>query len=87
MSLEEVPALTVHVSLLVNVQEQKDIYDWEVGKHGIIIKAGQYSGTFLPEVAKEQEWNKEETLKYLVRKAGYHGKFEEIASKLSLTTY
>jgi len=29
-----------------------------------------YRGTFLPEVAKEQGWSKEETLKYLLQKAG-----------------
>lgn len=53
---EEVKSLTVHVSLLVNFQEKNDIYDWEVGKNGIIIKSNyqgrMYSGTFLPEVAQ-----------------------------------
>lgn len=54
--------LSVNVSLLVNFEDAKDIYDWVVGTHGIIIKShykgGYYSGTFLPEVASEQGWNK-----------------------------
>lgn len=58
VSIEEVPQLSVNVSLLINFTEQKDVDDWEVGKHGIIIKSNlkgrSYSGTFLPEVAKEQ---------------------------------
>lgn len=63
MSLAEVtPDLTVNVSLLVNFEEGKDAIDWEVGKHGIIIK-GEYEGdyfsaTYLPEVAPEQGWGK-----------------------------
>lgn len=52
--------------------------DWDVGKHGIVIdaqlKGREYSATFLPEVAAEENWSREETLKHLVRKAGYRGK-------------
>ena len=46
-----------------------------------------YSGTFLPEVAKEQGWSREETFMHLVRKAGFYGKFDNIAPTISLTTY
>ena len=51
----------------------------EVGIHGIIIKftykthPRQYSATYLPEVAKEQGWTQQQTIKSLVRKAGYTG--------------
>lgn len=53
MSLNEVNRdLSVYVSLLVDFEEGKDALDWEVGKHGIIIKANYkgeyYSATFLP---------------------------------------
>ena len=64
--------------MLVNFQSGKKALDWEVGKHGIIIdaqlKGREYSATFLPEVAAEENWSREETLKHLVRKAGYRGK-------------
>ena len=47
--------------------------DWEIGKHGIRISYQQYSATYLPEVAFEQGWNHEETIRSLLRKAGNAG--------------
>lgn len=74
IDLSEIPDLNVSVSLLVNFESGKDAMDWEVGKHGIEIffKIGEdeYSATFLPEVAAEENWSKEETLRHLIRKAG-----------------
>ena len=74
ISLKEVPALNCSVSLLVEFEKGKDALDWEIGKHGIEISFEdndeEYSATFLPEVADEEKWSKEETLKHLVRKAG-----------------
>ena len=74
ISLKEVPALNCSVSLLVEFEKAKDALDWEIGKHGIEIffedNDEEYSATFLPEVADEEKWSKEETLKHLVRKAG-----------------
>jgi AMMECR1 domain-containing protein len=53
----------VGVSLLVNFQEGKKALDWEVGKHGIIIKSNHkgryYQATYLPEVAAEYSWSRE----------------------------
>ena len=76
ISLKEVPVLNCSVSLLVEFEKGKDALDWEIGKHGIEIffedNNEEYSATFLPEVADEEKWSKEETLKHLVRKAGIH---------------
>ena len=73
----EIPSLRVGVSLLVDYEPCRNVYDWEVGLHGILIKfqVGNtpYSATYLPEVAKEQKWNQEMTVKSLLQKAGYHG--------------
>lgn len=60
--LQELPNLRVGVSLLVQYEPCQDVYDWQVGVHGILIKfttttgggGEEYSATFLPEVAKEQ---------------------------------
>ena len=38
ISIGEVPMLRVGVSLLTNYEECSNCFDWEVGKHGIIIK-------------------------------------------------
>ena len=66
--------------------------DWEVGKHGIVINFAEngkkYNGTFLPEVAKEQNWSKKETLEYLIKKSGCKSKnIDEIIEKINLTRY
>ncbi len=74
---QEVENLNVAVSLLTNFEDAKDPEDWEVGKHGIQISfelnGHSYGGTFLPEVAAEQNWDKITTLRYLVQKAGKRG--------------
>lgn len=40
------------------------------GEHGIQIVKGHRSATYLPKVASEQGWSREETLRHLCRKAG-----------------
>ncbi len=74
IKLTDFEGLDVSVSLLVDFITRKDPYDWKVGTHGINMKLKkggiQYSSTFLPEVAEEQGWDKKETLKNLLYKAG-----------------
>lgn len=71
----ELPALEVAVTLLTNFETCSGPLDWELGVHGIKISFyhhhKRYSATYLPDVAVEQGWNKEETLESLVRKAGW----------------
>jgi uncharacterized protein (TIGR00296 family) len=92
ISIKEVKDLSCSVSLLTNFEETKDAYDWEIGKHGIQIKfspkGGQtYGGTFLPEVAKEQEWDHETTLAYLIKKAGFTGDYKTVLKEIQTTRY
>ena len=48
----------------------------------------RYSGTYLPGVATEQGWTKEETLSSLARKAGYRGQMtKELVDSISVTRY
>lgn len=53
----------------------KDPMDWTLGKHGLRISFSnhgrRYGATYLPDVAREQGWTKEETLISLMRKAGW----------------
>jgi len=67
ITLEEITELNVAVSLLVDFEPCSDPLDWEVGVHGIQMVG---KSVFLPEVAAEQNWTKEETLHHLRRKAG-----------------
>ncbi len=89
---DEVCHLRVGVSLLVNYENCKDCYDWDVGTHGIIIKfyfgGNHYNGTFLPEVSKQQNWTRHETIAHLVRKAGYRGDLSnELLASIRCTRY
>ena len=90
INAKEIPHLNVGVSLLINFEDAKDCYDWEVGKHGIQIffeENGNYSATFLPEVPIEHKMDKITTLQHLIRKAGYWGKLEDVDKKIKLRRY
>ncbi|KAK3113273.1 hypothetical protein LTR53_009587 [Teratosphaeriaceae sp. CCFEE 6253] len=72
------PTLSAQITLLTNFsQPTKDPLDWAIGTHGIRISFSvhgrRYGSTYLPDVAKEQGWTKEETLVSLMRKAGWSG--------------
>lgn len=72
---KELPKLSVSITVLTNFTKVTDAMDWELGKHGIRVKlhhgGKSYGATFLPDVALEQGWDKEETIEHCVRKAGY----------------
>jgi AMMECR1 domain-containing protein len=47
------------------------IAEFELGRHGIYIRQGRHSGTFLPQVAHDTGWSTEEFLGHCARdKAG-----------------
>ena len=47
-----------------------DLSKIKVGRDGLIIKHGFYSGLLLPQVPVEYGWNEEEFLEYTCEKAG-----------------
>eukprot|EP01132_Coremiostelium_polycephalum_P004758 gene4758-5937_t len=89
---KEIPKLHCSVSILVEFEDARDVWDWEVGVHGIWIHfehgGVNRNATYLPEVAADQEWDKEETLVSLIKKAGHHGKIDQsFYNKIKLTRY
>ena len=87
---EEIENLNCGISLLINFEDAKDCYDWEVGKHGIQIffeENGQHSATFLPEVPIEHNMDKNTTLQHLIKKAGYYGKLKDVDKKIKMRRY
>jgi uncharacterized protein (TIGR00296 family) len=89
ISERELPHLQVGVTLLTDFEEADHEMDWELGKHGIRISfvhhGRRFGATYLPDVAVEQEWTKEETLVSLMRKAGWMGnksKWREVPLKV-----
>jgi len=76
------PLLQCSVTLLTNFSApDKDPMNWTIGKHGLRISFSyhgrKYGATYLPDVAKEQGWTKEEALVSLMRKAGWTGRKDD----------
>lgn len=67
----EVKNLRIEISVLTPMRKIGSIAEFELGKQGIYIKKGARSGTFLPQVAQETNWTKEEFLGHCAQdKAG-----------------
>jgi uncharacterized protein len=58
----ELPRLHIEISVLSPLQRTQDPLSLNLGEHGIYIKRGYASGCFLPQVATETGWTKEEFL-------------------------
>lgn len=61
---DELPELHIEVSVLGPLEKIADPLDFKLGVHGIYIRSGLASGCFLPQVATETGWSKEEFLSH-----------------------
>jgi len=59
---KELADLEIEISVLSPMERIENPLDLELGKHGIYIRRGGRSGCFLPQVATETGWSKEEFL-------------------------
>ena len=66
----ELASISVDVSILSPIREIPSLDEFKLGQQGIILEKGMARAVFLPEVALEQKWTKEETLTHLALKAG-----------------
>jgi AmmeMemoRadiSam system protein B/AmmeMemoRadiSam system protein A len=66
----ELKDLEIEISVLTPFKQITDTSEIEVGKHGIYMERGFYSGLLLPQVATEYGWNRETFLEHTCRKAG-----------------
>lgn len=64
ITLSEFNELEIEISVLSPLIRISNPLDFELGKHGIYIKKGFCVGCFLPQVATETGWSKEEFLSY-----------------------
>jgi len=58
----ELPELDIEISVLSPLEKIANPLDIKLGVHGIYIRSGYRSGCFLPQVATETGWTKEEFL-------------------------
>ena len=68
---EELPDIRIDISVLSPLKRIHSADELQLGRHGIFIMKGVHQGTFLPQVARETHWTKEEFLGHCARdKAG-----------------
>ncbi len=67
VKMKELDDITIEISVLTPLQKVDSIDEIEMGRHGIYIKEGFRSGTFLPQVAQETGWTKEDFLGHCAR--------------------
>lgn len=83
------PSLSCSLTLLGSFEPCTNAMDWTLGTHGIRIsfihRGRRYGATYLPDVAVEQGWSKEETVESLMRKAGWDGGSGGVARRLLRT--
>lgn len=70
LSACELDEITIDISVLNPPEVIASLDDFIVGKHGIIMECAGCHAVFLPQVAPEQGWNREQTLTHLSMKAG-----------------
>ncbi|MDA3862247.1 MAG: AmmeMemoRadiSam system protein B [Deltaproteobacteria bacterium] len=67
---EEAKKIKIKISVLSLPRKVNSPKKIKIGKHGIILHQSGRRATYLPQVAPEQNWDRETTLKHLARKAG-----------------
>ncbi|MCK9431048.1 MAG: AmmeMemoRadiSam system protein B [Candidatus Omnitrophica bacterium] len=71
LTLTELKDIEIEISVLSPLKRVDSAEKIELGKHGVLVRKGYQSGVFLPQVATETGWNKEEFLNNLcAHKAG-----------------
>jgi len=71
LTQSELREVQISLSILGGLERVQCIEEIEIGRHGVYVKHGIRSGTFLPEVAVEQKWSREEFVVFCARqKAG-----------------
>lgn len=74
VSEQEIPDLSIEVSVLTPLRKLEKPEDVKVGRDGIYIKRGISSGLLLPQVATEYGWDRETFLEQTCYKAGLPSK-------------
>ncbi|MDR3625376.1 MAG: AmmeMemoRadiSam system protein B [Ignavibacteriaceae bacterium] len=70
LSKDELSQVTIEISALTPYKPIKSDAEIILGRDGVVIRKSGKQAVFLPQVATEQGWNKEELLDNLCRKAG-----------------
>ncbi len=66
----ELADLEYEVSVLSPMRRVLDLKQIQIGKHGLLVKKGNYEGVLLPQVPVEQRWDRKTYLEEICYKAG-----------------
>ncbi len=67
---DELKDITIEISALTPPKPVGSYQDIRIGIDGVVLKKGGHSAVFLPQVAPEQNWSRDEMLTHLSLKAG-----------------
>ena len=71
VTLKEMDEVDIEISALSELEKITDVNKIEMGIHGVLVRKGISSGVYLPQVATETGWSKEDFLSYCcAHKAG-----------------
>jgi len=70
LSEQELPQVEIEVSVLTPFTQVNSADEIVLGRDGVIVRKGDKQAVFLPQVATETGWSKDEFLDQLCRKAG-----------------
>ena len=70
VTAKEEPDIDIEISVLSPMKKVASYKDIVVGKHGVYLTKGGANAVFLPQVAPEQGWTRDEMLNQLAMKAG-----------------
>jgi AmmeMemoRadiSam system protein A len=70
LSLSEFKDVKIEISVLTPYQRVESVDQIRIGQDGVLLKRSGRSAVFLPQVAPEQGWTRNEMLDNLCRKAG-----------------
>lgn len=70
VTTEELGRIDIDISVLTPSRRIQSLDEFAVGRHGIILEKGRHRAVFLPQVAPEQQWDRDTTLQHLSLKAG-----------------
>jgi uncharacterized protein len=70
LSAEELPDVDFEISVLTPIRPVHDVSEIEVGRDGLVLQEGFRKGLLLPQVATEQNWDRDTFLAHACLKAG-----------------
>ena len=73
LTRDELADIDIEISVLTPMRRIHSLDEFELHRHGIYIRRGNRSGTFLPQVADEVDWTKEEFVGHCARDKAHIG--------------